>query len=266
MSDAARAAVITELARELKMPAVLREYEAIAREARDAGWPYEDFLRTCLDAEVHSRRDAAVRNRTRAARFPDVKSMDDLDFAALKGISRPKLLELASCRFIDDAQDVVLAGPVGTGKTHVALALGLEACRRRKHVRFVRAAELVRSLVEARDEKTLTRLLKRYQRVSLLIVDELGFVPLDRTEAELLFNLLAERHSRRSTILTTNLAFSEWVQVFQSEKLTVALLDRLGSSAHVLTTKGESYRTRRRRRPRRSSKTDPGLAGSGDNA
>lgn len=261
MSDAARDAVIQELARELKMPALLREHAKIAREARDAGWPYEDFLKVCLDAEVHSRRDAAVKNRVRAARFPEVRTLDDVDFDALQGVSRPKILELASCRFLGDAQDVVLAGPVGTGKTLLAVALGVEACRRRHHVLFIRAAELVRSLVEARDDKTLSRLHQRYLRVSLLICDELGFVPLDKTEAELLFNLLAERHGRRSTVLTTNLAFSEWTQVFQSEKLTAALLDRLGASAHILTTKGESFRTRRRRGRGRGSNADDGLAG-----
>lgn len=171
------------------------------------------------------------------------------------------MLQLASCRYVGEARDVVLAGPVGTGKTLLATALGVEACRRRHHVLFIRAAELVRSLAEARDDKTLTRLHQRYLRASLLICDELGFVPLDKMEAELLFNLLAERHGRRSTILTTNLAFSEWGQVFQSEKLTAALLDRLGASAHVLTTKGESFRTRHRRGRGRGSNADDGLAG-----
>lgn len=261
MSDAARDAVIHELARELKMPRLLRDCGKIAREARDAGWPYEDFLRACLDAEVHGRREAGVANRIRAARFPETKTLEDVDFAALHGIAKPKVLELASCAFVDEGRDVVLAGPVGTGKTLLAIALGVEACRRRRHVLFLRVADLVRSLVEAREEKILTRLHQRYQRVALLILDELGFVPLDRAEAELLFNLLAERHGRRSTLLTTNLAFSEWAQVFQNEKLTAALLDRLGASAHVLTTKGESYRTRHRRDRGRGSKADVGLAG-----
>jgi len=261
VSDAARNAVIQELARELKMPRLLRDCAKIAREARDAGWPYEDFLKACLDAEVHGRRDAAVSNRIRAARFPEMKTLEDVDFDALQGVGKPKILELASCRFVEEAQDVVLAGPVGTGKTLLATALGVEACRRRHHVLFLRAAELVRSLVEARDDKLLTRLHQRYQRVSLLVLDELGFVPLDRAEAELLFNLLAERHGRRSTLLTTNLAFSEWAQVFQSEKLTAALLDRLGASAHVITTKGESFRTRHRRGRGRGSKAQESLAG-----
>jgi DNA replication protein DnaC len=115
-------------------------------------------------------------------------------------------------------------------------------------VAFVRAADLVRELIEARDERTLGRLQQRYQRVDLLVCDELGFVPFDRHGGELLFNLLAARYERRSTILTTNLSFSEWVQVFGDEKLTTALLDRLGHHAEILTTRGESYRTRKRKK------------------
>jgi DNA replication protein DnaC len=247
MSEAARAAVLQELCRELKVPTVWREHPALARQARDGGWPYEEFLRHVLDAEIQARRQSAAARRLRAARFPFVKALDAVDWDAAHGVSRPKILELASCAFVEKAEDVVFAGPVGTGKTMLAIALGIEATRRRYDVLFLRAAELVRSLVEARDERLLGRLHVRYHRVPLLIVDELGFVPFNKTEAELLFNLLAERHERRATILTTNLAFSEWVQVFGSEKLTTALLDRLGARAHVLTTRGESYRTRRQR-------------------
>ncbi len=128
-----------------------------------------------------------------------------------------------------------------------SISNAIEAARRRYRVAFVRAAELVRSLLEARDERQLGRLHQRYQRVDLLVLDELGFVPFDQAGGEALFNLLADRYERRSTLITTNLAFSEWVQVFGSEKLTTALLDRLGHHAHILATRGESYRTRRRK-------------------
>ena len=148
---------------------------------------------------------------------------------------------------MERGDDVVIAGPIGTGKTMLAIALGVEATRRRKRVAFVRAADLVRDLIEARDERTLGRLQQRYRRQDLLIIDELGFVPFDKSGGELLFNLMADRYERRSTLITTNLAFGEWVQVFGSEKLTTALLDRIGHHAHVLTTKGDSYRTRNRR-------------------
>lgn len=166
----------------------------------------------------------------------------------MKGVSRQKVTELASCEFLAKAEDVVIAGPVGTGKTHVAIAIGVEAARRRLRVAFHRAADLVRVLTEARDEKMLTRLHRRLRRVDLLILDELGFVPFERAGGELLFDLISERNEIRSTLVTTNLSFGEWVRVFGDEKLTTALLDRLGHHAHVLTTRGESYRTRKRRR------------------
>lgn len=246
MSRVACEAVIGEQVKALKIPAVGREYLALARQARDGGWGYEDYLRELLEAELRSRRERASARALREARFPDLKTLDQLDWSALSGISKPKILELASCEYLAKAEDVVLAGPIGTGKTHLAIALGVEAARRRRRVLFVRAADLVRELLEARDERLLGRLQRRLRGVDLLIVDELGFVPFDRAGGELLFNLLSERYERRSTMVTTNLAFGEWVQVFGDEKLTTALLDRLGHHAHILTTRGSSFRTRRR--------------------
>ena len=145
-------------------------------------------------------------------------------------------------------ENLILAGPIGTGKTHLAIALGVEATKQKRRVLFTRAADLVRQLLEARDTRELTRLQQRLLRVDVLIVDELGFVPFDRVGGELLFNLLTDRYERRAIVVTTNLAFAEWVTVFAGdEKLTTALLDRLAHHATVLTTKGKSYRMRKRR-------------------
>jgi DNA replication protein DnaC len=246
MSTAITDAVIREHARELKLPAVAREYSALARQAAASGWRFEDYLKELLEAELRSRRDHVAHARVREAHFPDHKTLDQIDWDAMTGVSRPAIAELATCGFVADAHDVVIAGPIGTGKTHLAIALGIEAARRRFRVAFMRAADLVRELLEARDARLLGRLHLRLRRAQLLIVDELGFVPFDRTGGELLFNLIAERHERHSTMITTNLAFSEWVQVLGDEKLTTALLDRLASRAHIVTTQGPSYRTKHR--------------------
>lgn len=248
MSRAARRAVLAEQLKTLKMPSVLRDYEERARQAQEAQWDYEDYLRELIETEVRDREARCVTRRLRSAQFPDHKTLEQIDWKVLAGISKPRLRELASCEYLARAEDIVLVGPIGTGKTHLAIALGIEATQRRHRVWFRKASDLVRDLLEARDHKELGRLQRRLQRVDLLVVDELGFVPFDRAGGELLFNVFADRYERRSTLVTSNLAFSEWVQVFGNEKLTTALLDRLSHHAHILTTKGSSYRTRTRRR------------------
>lgn len=246
-----RGAVVAELiraqARQLKMPGLSRAFEALARQAREERWAHEDYLHEVLSAEVTSRGDSAVRQRLRDARFPEQKTLDQFDFSEAEGVDAALVAQLARGDWIDRAENVLFAGPIGTGKTHLATALGIEAARQRRRVAFWRAADLVRTLIEAREQREVGRLMRRVDRVDVLILDEVGFVPFDRAGGELLFNVLSARHGRRSVVITTNLAFAEWPKVFGGdEKLTTALLDRLGERATVVTTKGKSYRMRRR--------------------
>lgn len=240
--------LVVAQARALKMPGLLRAYEALSRQAREEHWGYEEFLHEVLSAESSSRQQSAVSARLRDARFPELKTLDTFDFNATDGaVSATQLAELARGEWIGHAHNIIFAGPIGTGKTHLAIALGIEAARQRRRVLFTRAADLVRTLLEARDARELGRLQRRLHAVDLLVLDELGFVPFDRAGGELLFNLLADRYERRSVIVTTNLAFAEWVKVFGGdEKLTTALLDRLAHHATVIATKGKSFRMRKR--------------------
>jgi DNA replication protein DnaC len=234
--------------RALKLPGVARTFEALARQARDAHWPHEDYLHEVLTAEQASRHESVRRQRLREARFPEVKTLDTFDFAAADGVSATQIHTLARGEWVTAPENLILAGPIGTGKTHLAIALGVEATKQKRRVLFTRAADLVRQLLEARDARELTRLQQRLLRVDVLIVDEVGFVPFERVGGELLFNLITDRYERRATVVTTNLAFAEWVTVFAGdEKLTTALLDRLAHHATVITTKGKSYRMRKRR-------------------
>ncbi|MCW5807686.1 MAG: IS21-like element helper ATPase IstB [Deltaproteobacteria bacterium] len=244
------------------MPGASREFEALGRQAREEKWSFEDYLHEVLSVEITSRRDSAVRQRIQDARFPEMKTLDQFDFEAADGIDAAQVAELARGGWLERAENVLLAGPIGTGKTHLAIALGIEATRQRRRVAFTRAADLVQSLVEARDSRELGRMHRRYDRVDLLILDELGFVPYDRTGGELLFNAIASRYEKGSVLITTNLAFSEWTKVFGGdEKLTTALLDRLAHHATVITTRGKSFRMRKRSEPDDETSTKAAKSG-----
>lgn len=268
-----RDVVVSELikgqSKSLKMPGLARVFEALGRQAREEKWSPEDYLHEVLSAEQTSRADSAVRQRLHDARFPEMKPLDSFDFAEAEGIDAKEVAALARCEWVTDAKNVLLVGPIGTGKTHLAIALGIEAARKRHHVSFWRAADLVRALVEARDARELSRLQRRLMRVELLILDELGFVPFDRTGGELLFNVIADRYERKSVLVTSNLSFSEWPKVFaDDEKLTTALLDRLADGATVITPKGKSFRMRRRNQsqPSVAAPSLAALATAGDTA
>ena len=174
--------------------------------------------------------------------------LDTFDFLAIPSVNKHLVMQLARCEYVERNENVIAVGNSGTGKTHVALGLGLAACQRGLSVGFTTAAALVHELIEARDERRLLNLQKKLARLKLLIVDELGFVPLSKTGAELLFEVFSQRYERGSTLVTTNLPFDEWTEVFGSERLTGALLDRLTHRVHILEMNGESYRLKQSRR------------------
>jgi len=245
-TDATADAIVAQ-ARQLKMPGLARGFVALARQAREDKWTVEDYLHEVLALELASRVESAIRQRVHGARFPEMKTLDQFDFGASDGIDRAVVLALARGEWLGRGDNVVFVGPIGTGKTHLAIALGIEAARQRRHVAFWRVADLVRALVEARDARDLGRLQRRLDRVDLLVLDELGFVPFDRAGGELLFGVIAQRYEKRSVLVTSNLAFSEWPKVLGGDdKLTAALLDRLTDHATIISTKGKSYRMRRR--------------------
>ena len=229
--------------RELKLPSFLREYSKMAAQCAAEGVDHPQYLLRLAELELIDRHQRMVERRIRAARFPAVKSLDTLDFPAIPSLNKALVMELARCEYIQHRENVIAVGNSGTGKTHVALGLGLVACQRGMSVGFTTAAGLVHEMMEARDERRLLNLQKQLSRLNLLIIDELGFVPLSRTGAELLFEVFSQRYERGST----NLPFDEWTEVFGSERLTGALLDRLTHHVHILEMNGESYRLKRSR-------------------
>jgi DNA replication protein DnaC len=240
--------------KQLKLPTFLAEYEKQAHECAQAGVDHVRYLLRLAELELIERERRMVDRRIRAAKFPVVKGLDSFDFTAIPSLNKMLVMELARSEYILRRENIIALGNSGTGKSHVALALGLAACQRGMSVGFTTAASLVHQLMEARDEKRLLRLQTQLATHKLLIVDELGYVPLSPTGAELLFEVFSQRYERGSTIVTSNLPFEEWTSVFGSERLTGALLDRLTHHVHILELNGDSYRLKQSRSRRRKSR------------
>ena len=258
MSDAPQVLLAHHL-KALKLPTFLREHDKLARQCAAEGADHLRYLLRLAELELIEREGRMVERRIREAHFPTVKSLDSFDFLAIPSLNKTLVLDLARGDYISRRENVIALGNSGTGKTHVALGLGLAACQRGMSVGFTTAAALVHELLEARDEKRLLRLQKQLAGYKLLIIDELGFVPLSKSGAELLFEVFSQRYECGSTLVTSNLPFDEWTEILGSERLTGALLDRLTHHVHILEMNGESYRLAQSRRCRRttSSPTDP---------
>lgn len=239
----------------LKLPTMLAECEKVAARCAAENADHLAFLLQLCELELLDRERRAADRRLKAARFPNYKTLDTFEFAAQPSLNKPLITELLRGEYIDQRENILLVGNSGTGKTHVATALGIAACAQGKRVRFCDVIELVTELLEAREERTLLRLKKQLARLDLLILDELGYVPTSKVGAELLFDVISTAYERYSLIVTTNLPFENWTEVLGSERLTGAALDRLTHRCHILEASGESYRLRdaRRRQKRKSS-------------
>lgn len=235
----------------LKLPTFGREWDKVAKICASEGVDHSGYLLRLAELELIDRERRMVERRVKQARFPTTKSLDSFDFKALPALNKMLVLELARCDYINRFDNIIAVGNSGTGKTHIALALGLAACQKGMAVGFITASALVHELLEAEGEKRLQRFQKQLARYKLLIIDELGYVPLSPTGAELLFEVFSSRYERGSTIVTSNLPFDEWTSVFGSERLTGALLDRLTHHVHILEMNGDSYRLKQSRTSRK---------------
>ena len=243
--------LLTHYLKTLKLPTFLKEYGKVAQQCAVEGVDYESFLLRLSEQELIDRQRRMVERRIKQAKFPTLKSLDSFNFTVIPSLNKAQVMELARCEYVDRKENVILLGNSGTGKSHIATGLGLAACQKGLPVLFTTTTSLSNELMEAKDERRLLRLPRQLARNKLLIVDELGFVPLSKTGAELLFEVFSQRYERSSVILTSNLPFDEWTEIFGSERLTGALLDRITHHVHILEMNGESYRLKHSKKKKR---------------
>jgi DNA replication protein DnaC len=232
------------LLRQLRLPTVAANYRKFAQEAAQTGQPYEEYLLALLEHETNQRDINRRQRRVREARFPILRTLDEFDFTAAPSLNKTQVLDLARGEYIPRHENVALIGSIGTGKTHVATALGLAACEQGRRVRFYTAVGLINELLEAQEAHRLSKLEAWLMRQDLIILDEVGFVPFSQRGAQMLFAFVSQKYLRGSLIVTSNLAFAEWTEVLGDPRLTSALLDRLTHRCHILEFAGESYRFR----------------------
>lgn len=216
--------------------------EGLIRQAKQEKLSYEEFVLNLSEAEVQARQENGRKRRLREANFPLIKPLETFDFGAAPQLDARLVKELSGCEYAQKPRNIIFLGKSGTGKTHLATGLGMEACKQGIRTRFVTGCGLANELIEARDEKTLARAVKRYAGYGLLIIDELGYVPFSKQGAQLIFQILAERHERKPVMITTNMGFGDWTQIFGDPSMTAALLDRITHKAHVINCTWESYR------------------------
>jgi DNA replication protein DnaC len=234
--------LIKEYLRKLRLSSVARELEHLIQDAVDSSLTYDKFLLALLEMEIMQREENALKTRISRAKFPVFKTLDTFDFSIIPSLPKQKILQLARGEFLRNSENLIFVGNSGTGKTHLAIAIGISLCRLGKAVRFFKVAELVNLLLEAQATLSLPKFQAQMDRMSLIILDELGYVSLPKGASELLFTFCASLYERRTLCITTNLEFSAWPDIFGDPRMTAALIDRLTHRAHILVMNGESYR------------------------
>jgi DNA replication protein DnaC len=254
MSTEANRLLLRHHLEKLRLPTVRREWEAVAASCARERQDYGDFLLQLTERELIEREQRAAQRRIKSARFPVIKTLESFDFAAQVSINETLVRQLMSGEYLDARENVLLIGNSGTGKSHLATALGFAACNQGKRVRFWSCTELVTHMLELREQRDLKRFLAQVGQHDLLILDELGYVPFSKSGAELLFEIVSRAYERLSLIVTTNLPFEQWTEVMGSERLTGALLDRITHRVHIIEANGESYRLKDARKRHRKPK------------
>jgi len=240
--NAGMKALLIENLKILRLSTMTCNLKSLTRQAKQEKLSYEEFLLNLSDAEVQTRQENGRKRRLREAKFPILKPMEAFKFDAAPELDVRLIKELSNCGYVKKNRNIIFVGKSGTGKTHLATALGMEACKEGFRTRFVTGCGLANELIEARDEKILGRVVKRYAGYGLLIIDELGYVPFSKEGAQLIFQVLAERHERKPIMITTNMGFGDWTQIFGDPSMTAALLDRVTHKAYVINCTWESYR------------------------
>lgn len=227
-----------------RLSGISEHYDHIVEEARENNWSPENFFETLIDYEVLVRENNRFQRLMRQAKFPKVKTIDQFDFSKAPYLSKLKIMDLYECEFIEQNTNLIFLGAPGTGKTHVSISLGVEACRQGKSVGFFTAANLGNQLVEMAEEHQLNKFLKKLNKLDLLIIDELGYIKLSNETTQLMFQIFSERYEKGSILVNTNLEFAEWAKIFNDERMTAAIIDRLIHNSKIVLFNGDSYRFR----------------------
>ncbi|WP_416148965.1 IS21-like element helper ATPase IstB [Salipaludibacillus sp. HK11] len=236
--------LLEHMTKQLRTPTIAQNYESLAREAEERNLSYEEYLLALLDLEVKTREENLKQRRLKQATFPVHKTLDAYDFSLMPSLNRNRFLTLGQGDFVEKKENIIFLGNSGTGKSHLATGIGIEMIQNGYKVKFITASELVEELLMAKEEHKLNALEKKWLKLDVIIIDELGYVPFSKVGSELLFQFFSSRYERGSVIITTNLEFSEWTSLFGDDKMTAALLDRLTHRSHIHLLNGESYRFR----------------------